>query len=84
MLEECEISWDANYKDTYAIVVACEERSVTILTSRTKDRVPSVELCCGNAIVACKLAAVVTRYCLSKFVAVGNNAGLCWYAGCCR
>jgi hypothetical protein len=50
--------------------------SVAILSSRAQDRVPSVELCGGDSIVACELAAVIARHCFGVFVAVGHYSRL--------
>jgi hypothetical protein len=57
---------------TYAVIVSGKELSVAVLSSRAQDRVPSVELCGGDIVVACEFTAVIAGYCFGVFVAVGH------------
>lgn len=57
-------------ENTHAVIVTSKEGVAAVLAVGSENRVPSIELCCCNAIVACKYAAVVTRYCFDEFVTV--------------
>jgi hypothetical protein len=61
---------------TYAVIVSGKELSIAILSSRAQDRIPSIELSGGDALVACKLAAVVAGSCFCILVAVGYHSRL--------